>query len=150
NGLQGTTVCYLPDEFEPAQKLSTILAEAAFVSIDYPEQVDQRAQWGTFLKKLGVRDNLTIAVISDRIEQNALIASLPHSKPYFDWLDETGAYPELYMPYKNSGQHSLKNFTDIAFRAFLRRAPFSKMFWTQILHAWETFRLQCDQTMYYY
>jgi hypothetical protein len=150
NGLKTPSHCYLSDQYNPEKKLSTILPNANFLAEDYIELEEDSTDWKIFFKKIGVRENISIDLIEEKIERQKFIRSNPEATNYFHWLDSSEAYPALYRPYRNSGQHYIQNYTAIEFRASLLETTFSKFFWTKMLDSWDLFKHKCDATNYYY
>nr|WP_315171324.1 DUF3883 domain-containing protein [uncultured Flavobacterium sp.] len=150
NGLKMPSHCYLSDQYNPEKKLSTILPNANFLDGDYIEKAEDSTEWKVFFKKIGVRENISIDLIEEKIERQEFARSHPEASEYLNWLDSTEAYPELYRPYRNSGQHYIQNYTALEFRSSLLVVAFSKFFWTKMLDSWDVFVNKCSTTRYYY
>jgi hypothetical protein len=150
NGLKMPSHCYLSDQYNPEKKLSTILPNANFLTQDYIETEEDSTDWKVFFKKIGIRENISIDLIDEKIERQKFARTYTEATDYLNWLDSIEAYPSLYRPYRNSGQHYIQNYTAIEFRSSLLEASFSKFFWTKMLDSWDLFKHKCDTTHYYY
>jgi hypothetical protein len=150
NGLQLTARSYLSDQYKPDNNLTAVLPLANFVSDDYIENPEDITYWKQFFKKLGVRDSISVDLIEETVERNFFERHHPEAVSYFSWLDSIEAYPRLFYPYRNSGQHHIQNFTAIEFRDHLLGRDFAKLFWTKTLENWDDFAVKCSKSVYYY
>lgn len=142
--------CYLSDGYNPEKKLSGIIPNANFLSNLYPETTDDIDNWKSFFKRIGVKENITIDIIEDKIERQTFTISHPYAGAYFIWLEVNDFFPEIYHIWRASGQHFIQNFTAIDFRLHLADLEFSKFFWGKMLQSWEEFRAKCSNSKYYY
>ncbi len=149
-GLNKAKTCYLADGYIPERKLSAIIGNAVFASIDYPENEGDISEWRKFLVKLGVRENINVEIITEKLERRSFEDAYPYSNEYFSWLEANEFYPKIFHSYRYSGQHYIENFTLIDFRLHLNDYEFSKYFWNSILSTWDTFYAKCLITKYYY
>ncbi|WP_199117842.1 sacsin N-terminal ATP-binding-like domain-containing protein [Pedobacter sp. ASV28] len=149
NGLKIPSQCYFSDDYVPEKKLSSVLPHANFLVNDYIEDSADVLDWKTFFKKIGVRENISIELIEEKIERQAFERQHPEASRYFSWLDKIEAYPSLYHPWRNSGQHYIQNYTSIEFRLSLLEPAFSKFFWGKMLDNWDNFISKCDITKYF-
>ncbi|MDQ6531921.1 sacsin N-terminal ATP-binding-like domain-containing protein [Flavobacterium sp. LHD-85] len=150
NGMQLPARSYLSDQYRPDNNLTAVLPLANFVSEDYIENPEDITYWKQFLKRIGVRDSISVDLIEETVERNAFQRNHPEAAPYFSWLDSTTAYPSAFYPYRNSGQHYIQNFTAIEFRDHLLNRDFAKLFWTRTLENWDDFAAKCSKSVYYY
>ncbi|SQB46469.1 DUF3883 domain-containing protein [Chryseobacterium jejuense] len=150
NGLYKSSQTYFSDDYNPDKKLSKILVNANFLATDYVKSEDDKGEWKVFFKRIGVRDNISIDIIEEKIERVFFESQNEEAKSYFTWLESKEEYPGLYHSYRYSGQHHISHFTKIEFRSHLADLDFSKFFWSSMLDSWDTLKNKCSNTKYFY
>ncbi|MBN9285304.1 MULTISPECIES: DUF3883 domain-containing protein [unclassified Flavobacterium] len=149
NGLKAPQYSYFSDYYNPEKKLSTILPYANFLTEDYVESHEDCVMLKAFFKKIGVRENISIDLIEEKIERQDFERRYPDATAYLNWLENIEAYPKLYHSYRYSGQHYIQNHTEIEFKKNLQEVIFAKFFWAKMLDSWDLLIDKCIRTYYY-
>ncbi|MGR3809078.1 DUF3883 domain-containing protein [Jiulongibacter sp. NS-SX5] len=148
NGMVLATDCFLPDYFNPALRLESLVPEHNYVEAKYVVTPDKIPKWKQFFIKIWVKENITVTKI-DRIERKALVSKFNDTSNYLSWIDDNGFYDSIYYGYRLSGQHSVSNFRYFYFLNHLANMSFASLFWMHILKNWDSFSLNSPKTKYH-
>jgi len=129
--------CYLSDFYEPALRLEKIYFGDLYVTEDYVEGKDEKAEWKAFFLKMKVKQQI------GRYELNNLsISSLSVSfgNEYFDV--DNGYISKTFTKTKNGfgyGSHNkLSIFRNLSFlENTLNNLSFAKIFWNSVIYTKE-------------
>ncbi len=150
NGLYRPDQIYFSAEYKPEKDLSKILINANFLSGQYIRSAEELGEWKVFFKRIGVRENINIDIIVEKIEREAFENQHEEAYDYFTWLEVNHKYPSIFHSFRYHKQHFIENFTKIEFRNHLSDVNFSKYFWASMFDSWDILKNKCSNTRYFY